>query len=337
MARKRGNHWQGDAFYQGKRIRRSFPTQAEAEKWEASIARAEAEGIPLDVNDHDMTFGRFIEKYYQYLWGNSRNPKAMRSLVDRAVEGLGADVKLSQITEATIANLIAKLRAEGNAPGTINRKITSISKALKYARRLKLIDDVPYIKKLPEPEGRTRFLSRGEEEVLLRAFLHFGLEEAHDIVRVLLYTGARKSEVLKLTWRDLELYGPHPQATFWVTKNGRPRTVPLVGPALEALRERRKQAAELPDPLPSSWVFRLTGNQLQDQWDRVRAYMGMSDDPQFVIHILRHTCASRLVQGGIDMRRVQVWMGHQSITTTMRYAHFAPRDLDVAAEALLRA
>ena len=45
-------------------------------------------------------------------------------------------------------------------------------------------------------------------------------------------------------------------------------------------------------------------------------------------HVLRHTCASRLVQGGIDIRRVQTWLGHQTLQMTMRYAHLASQDLD---------
>lgn len=45
-------------------------------------------------------------------------------------------------------------------------------------------------------------------------------------------------------------------------------------------------------------------------------------------HILRHTCAARLVRGGIDIRRVQMWLGHQTLSMTMRYAHLAVNDLD---------
>jgi hypothetical protein len=46
--------------------------------------------------------------------------------------------------------------------------------------------------------------------------------------------------------------------------------------------------------------------------------VGLGGDDQVVPHILRHTCASRLVQGGIDIRRVQMWLGHQTLQMTMR-------------------
>jgi len=53
-----------------------------------------------------------------------------------------------------------------------------------------------------------------------------------------------------------------------------------------------------------------------------------------VPHILRHSCASRLVQAGIDLRRVQTFLGHQTIQMTLRYAHLATNDLDQCATAL---
>ena len=55
---------------------------------------------------------------------------------------------------------------------------------------------------------------------------------------------------------------------------------------------------------------------------------GLGTDADVVPHILRHTCASRLAQCGIGIRRVQMWLGHQTLAMTMRYAHLATHDLD---------
>jgi site-specific recombinase XerD len=63
-------------------------------------------------------------------------------------------------------------------------------------------------------------------------------------------------------------------------------------------------------------------------WNEAKLEVGLGYDDQVVPHVLRHTCASRLVQGGIDIRRVQMWLGHQTLQMTMRYAHLATADLD---------
>jgi site-specific recombinase XerD len=69
-------------------------------------------------------------------------------------------------------------------------------------------------------------------------------------------------------------------------------------------------------------------------WNAVKKEVGLGNDKQIVPHILRHTCASRLVQAGIDLRRVQAFLGHQTIQMTLRYAHLATNDLDQCVAAL---
>ena len=60
----------------------------------------------------------------------------------------------------------------------------------------------------------------------------------------------------------------------------------------------------------------------------------MKEDKEFVLHALRHTCASRLVNKGIDLYVVKEWLGHSSIQITERYAHLAPQKLANAVSAL---
>ncbi len=66
----------------------------------------------------------------------------------------------------------------------------------------------------------------------------------------------------------------------------------------------------------------------------MREAIGQGDDRQFVIHMLRHTCCTRLLGAGVDIRSVMEWMGHSSMQITQRYAHFIPTKLEGAAAAL---
>ena len=71
-------------------------------------------------------------------------------------------------------------------------------------------------------------------------------------------------------------------------------------------------------------------------WNEAKLEVGLGADADVVPHVLRHTCASRLVRGGVDMRRVQVWLGHQTLQMTMRYAHLVTHDLDMCVPILER-
>jgi integrase len=97
----------------------------------------------------------------------------------------------------------------------------------------------------------------------------------------------------------------------WDTKSGHPRTVPLT----------QRVGGSAP----------FTGLRYRDVrkiWDQARDHLGFADDPQWVIHMLRHTCASRLVQGGAQIQYVKEWLGHATISITMRCAHLSPTSLD---------
>jgi integrase len=57
--------------------------------------------------------------------------------------------------------------------------------------------------------------------------------------------------------------------------------------------------------------------------------------PDVTLHILRHSCASRLIQRRVDLFTVSKWLGHSSMRVTERYVHLAPDSLDGALSALL--
>jgi len=137
-------------------------------------------------------------------------------------------------------------------------------------------------------------------------------------------SGARLSEGLNLRWGDIHKN----RVTFWVTKSGRSRSVPLTQRAVDAVAAcDRRHAGPFAD---------IDQQRFRVAWHNAKDAIGFADDKDVVPHVLRHTCASRLVQGGIDIRRVQMWLGHQTLTMTMRYAHLASHDLDMCVPVLER-
>jgi len=333
MARKRGARWQGDVVVGTARHRKSFKTLAEAEAWEERLRKAADLGLdPNAAGAPETTLGGFMDQHFRYLWGDSKSADKMRLLADVVVRELGPSTQLSDIDDTMLMRYTVSLREAGKAPATVNRRRSLVMKLLAHATRLGVVSRPPFMQKLKEYSGRTRFLTDDEERKLLRAFEHFGFHEMARLTAFLLYTGARRGEALALTWRDLHLTAkPRPTVSFWVTKGDEPRTIPMPPKAAEAI-ERQREA--LPKTDPTDRVFTLDEGQVTSQWERIRHHLGYGEDPQFVLHMLRHSCASRLVQRGVDLRRVQRWMGHKALQTTLRYAHLAPNDLDLAAGVL---
>ena len=81
-------------------------------------------------------------------------------------------------------------------------------------------------------------------------------------------------------------------------------------------------------------VFDLNYWTIGTRFDQVKAMMGLEDDKQFVLHTMRHTYASRLVQRGVPLYTVGQLMGHTNPRMTQRYAHFAPEQLLNAVDVL---
>ena len=255
------------------------------------------------------------------LWENGKHKANVHAFLMEIHEIMVAQ-RLHDYDDALLDILVKHFRGKDNSNATINRKLSALYKLLRKAERMGQIPRLPTYLRLKERNGRVRFLSPEEEAAL---FAEIGRLEP-DFERLCVFlvdTGARVGEALGLKWPDIQ----DGNATFWITKSGRSRTVPLT--------RRAAQAVTGPSRREHSGPFSMIEYQnLRYHWNRARKGVGLGDDPQVVPHILRHTCASRLVQAGIDLRRVQSFLGHQTIQMTLRYAHLATDDLAQCAAAL---
>ena len=134
----------------------------------------------------------------------------------------------------------------------------------------------------------------------------------------------RLSECLDLLYDDVH-YATN-LISIWINKGDRPRSIPMTKRVAAILKKRQEDKRQKP--------FNLTIYQSDKAWAWARKQIGLKDDNEFIIHALRHTCASRLVNKGIDLYVVKEWLGHSSIQVTERYAHLSPRKLKEAVEVL---
>ncbi|ESZ33832.1 site-specific integrase [Mesorhizobium sp. L2C067A000] len=323
MARQRGNRWQADVLIDGARKRVSFKTQAEAEEYETAVAGGFK---PSAAN----TLQAYVDEnfYDKGLWRDAKSAKYIQGNWRVIYRYIPPTTPLDKIDEAMIDKLVNGLHRDGKQGGTINRKVANITKLLKFAHRKKVIMSLPaFEKRQKESNARELTLSREWERASNLYFDHIGKPVAKHLFNFLLYTGCRIGEALTL---DRKRVTPGRSVIFHHTlsKTSSTRTVPLVPQAAEAwaeVCELTNSATPFGELMPY-WTFR-------DHWAALKAHLKVDED-EFVPHMLRHTCATRLVIAGVPLPMVMKWLGHKSIQVTMRYTNLVPDDLDVAAKAL---
>lgn len=263
------------------------------------------------VKEHSVK--ELFAKYSDLLWESGRHKYNVTSFVGEIDEIL-LGRKFSLFDQETLDFVLGSLRERGNSNATINRKMAALSKLLRKAHKMGDIHSLPEFRRQKERAGRIRFLEPSEERALFAA-VEKRSSDAYRLAVFLVDTGCRLGEALGLIWNDVS----SDRVSFWLTKSGRSRTIPLTARA----------KAAIPRSVGGKGPFKMLKDaQFRAIWNEAKQEVGLGQDEQVVPHILRHTCASRLVQGGVDIRRVQMWLGHQTLQMTMRYAHLATNDLD---------
>ena len=168
-------------------------------------------------------------------------------------------------------------------------------------------------------KSRERFLSVEELKRLGRVLDRSDDTQAVAVVRLLLFTGARSSEITSLKWEWIR----GTRAVLPDSKTG-PKTIQLPPPARAVLETL---------PRDSTYVFpHPTGNgpmrNLKHRWPKLRALAGLDG---VRIHDLRHTYASHAVMSGLDLYTVGRLLGHADTASTERYAHLADEHVVAAA------
>lgn len=199
---------------------------------------------------------------------------------------------------------------------TVNRYMASLSTVLSVAvREYGWIEENPMLKvvKKKEPRGRVRFLEDKEVQRLLKECQNESYE-LYLCVLIALSTGARYSEIVNLTWKNIDLQ--HKQFHFLNTKNGENRGVAITSNVYDELRQFKKV-----QKINSDLLFSNNENKvlyLRGQFERALERASIKD---FHFHDLRHTAASYLAKGGASLLEIATILGHKTLSMVQRYSH----------------
>jgi integrase len=181
------------------------------------------------------------------------------------------------------------------------------------------------------PTGDIEVFSPEEVWALVRAAAS---EQDAAIYLTAAFTGLRRGELLALRWRDVDfpasairVRGSYAGGQLTTPKSGKVRSVPLAPEVAETLAQIGQREHFTGDDelvFPGVAGDYLDGSALRRRYQQTLVRAGLRP---LRFHDLRHTFGTRVIQEA-DIRRVQEWMGHADIQTTMRYLHYAPRQED---------
>ena len=285
----------------------------------------------IDVLHHIVSFDDFIEKHYV---PHARIKKRSWELDVRILRlhilPQFGPCKMDRIKRIDVMAWQQSMRNKGLAPGTCNRAFVLLKSIFNCAIRWGHLsmDENPCcgVSAFEDRDLKERYLTTEEARRVVKALQESSQQSAQAIL-LLLYTGARRNEILSSRWEYVDL--DRQLLTVPLSKSGKTRYIPLSDDAVRVFKN-------IPHKSESPWVFPGSGakGHLQSvfrHWDSLRKRLGLHD---VRLHDLRHSFASFLVNAGCSLYEVQRCLGHCDPKVTMRYAHLAPQTLVKAANTI---
>jgi integrase len=275
---------------------------------------------------------RFLKEHSERKNRESTTDSYKRTLEKWALPKL-KHLKVQDVTFDDIDGLHAHVTTEGG-PYIANRMLAILSKAFNLAIRWRWRTDNPVrgVERNQEKK-RHRYMSFEEISALVKALDAYHDQQAANIIRLLLLTGARRGEVLTARWEQFDL-----EAGVWTkpgatTKQKTEHRVPLSAPARQLLSNLAQKTMKAE---PSPWVFpsKATGEprEVHRAWAKIRQAAGLTGAKSVRIHDIRHSYASILASAGLSLPIIGQLLGHTQAATTHRYAHLFDDPLRAATE-----
>ena len=312
------------------RIRRKSPVQTKrgAERFDRELREELLNPTVPEVPKEVPTFERFVTDQwlpvYPHSAGNRPSTiKEKESHIRLYLMPAFGPHRLDEIKSQKIEQLFSELRKRGLAEKTIKNARATLRRILASAVDWEVIDKLPRLPIVKVPEAPFDFLQPEESDRVIAAARN---PNERALLLFALRTGARAGEQIAFEWGDIDWANGHvllrrsrAQGVLGPRKNKKHVCVPMTDQLQAALKAIKQLRGALvfcrPDGSPLKYDYlheRLWGACRRAGLRKIRW------------HDLRHSFASQLVMNGVSMRQVQEWLGHSTITMTMRYSHLAP-------------
>jgi integrase len=299
------------------------------EKQEAELAKKEREA------KENITFGHIFLNQYSSSAGNNKGERSVRrekDLFKLWISPVIGNLPLKDISAFHLERIKKNMSDARRSPRSVRYALAVIRQVFNFAKFNNLYGGETPVGKVRMPQAdnkRYRYLSHEEANRLLE---HLEPEnpQIYEMAMISLHCGLRAGEIFSLTWGDIDFQN----GTMFLkdTKGGRNRTAFMT----QAVKERLKaktlgEKDDLAFPGRGGVKISSISNTFDRAVEKLGFNTGVTDRRQKVVfHSLRHTYASWLVEGGVDLYTVKKLMGHSTIAMTERYSHLGDRALESA-------
>lgn len=304
--------------------------------------RALVERAKAAEEKKNILFGDFFNDIYLPLYLSQKPAMTIvneTGLYKNYVNGIIGHKRMNDITPLDLEKIKVLMSGKKKAAATINHALAFVRQVFNAAKKNGVFNgDNPAssVKRIKEDNRRMRFFKPREAEMLLDELRRHS-KQWYEISLLSLFTGMRASEMFKLKWADVDFDGR--KLSVRDTKGHVNRYAYMTENVFEMLKSRSRSKKS-----PNDYVFQRENGvgritEVSDTFARVVESLGFNKGitdrrQKAVFHTLRHTYASWLAQGGVNMYEVQTLMGHSDISMTQRYSHLAPDNFKKAISVL---
>ncbi len=337
--RFRSGRYYVDYRVKGRRVRKAIGKSRKTAELALKDIEVKLERQEIGFVHKDVELNKLFEEYQAYskVRHAPSSQNRYRAILDnfkRYLIRFPYIKKASQLDPKFFEDYQACRKSQNAANKTVNVELICLKAMFYQGMRWDYlqVNPVKGVKELKEEMNKKpRFLSKEECTALLKSSDPF----LRPIFYTFLHTGMRKSELENLTWADIDFDRKKIKIRYkdnWSPKTSE-REIPINNGLFNLLVRHKKLYSV--DSCP--YIFHDDGVKINPNYLRRRLILlakacGFQDVTK--IHTLRHTFASHLVMGGVDLPTVKKLLGHADIETTMIYAHLADEHVDKAVDQL---
>ena len=273
-------------------------------------------GLRADYDN--LSIEQAYEKTYWGKWRGNKDADRAEKQAEVIMGILGKGRPVASVNGNAVEYLMNELRHRGLTGATVNRYLANLKTMMRYVKAHHQHDLVipPIQVQLKYENNRTRLVSPEEERLLIE----HADTELSDFLAIMMQTGMRNSEILRLNFEDGSVNIQGRAITIKKSKAGKPRTIPASKKVMEILKRRKKAGQRM--------VFSISQFQINREFRELKKTLGIVD-PDLTPYACRHTAATRLLESGVvDSFLVSKMLGHSSLKTTEKYLHLTSKSLE---------